>query len=583
MRKKILAVSALIIAITILFTGCRLFGMEISVSEPASETEAPVELIFTGYVASDTTTAPLYIMEEAPESMDSSDASATSESSAPSPAENPGYVYTEALQLLRGTAVEYVFTNEAEYIKVKYQDGEYYIKPENLVENAADVCLEKERYVRTSATVYADSDSFRPASYALAKKGTQLEITGYDYLDENGIPNRYKVNFLGDAEIRSGWILSKYLVETKEEADAVYNEDGIYDIHKDRAYDIELYGGYAKDLDYYPVEKPSIEGNELLTQAKAIYLNCAAVDDVYSYIDLAKEYGANAAVVDIKDGILAYYSNVAEELNPYAATAYYNSFDYYKQAINALNEAGIYTIGRIVVFNDDFYAADFPEECINNEYWPSAYSRNCWYYNVSLAIEAVRSFGFREIQFDYVRFPENAYGMSLDGADFKNTYGEEKAEAIQNFLYYACDALHAEGAYVSVDVFGECTDTYVTAYGQYYPAMSNVADVISGMPYTDHWGSEVDTWTEPYDILHQWAVRTYQRRLEVPTPAVDRTWITAYDTPYWDPEVDYDAEKISQQAKALSDGGLRGGFITWNSASDIYKYYEIGEAFSQSY
>ena len=44
--------------------------------------------------------------------------------------------------------------------------------------------------------------------------------------------------------------------------------------------------------------------------------------------------------------------------------------------------------------------------------------------------------GFNEIQFDYVRFPEDAYNMSIKGnSDFKNKYDEEKAEAVQNFLF----------------------------------------------------------------------------------------------------------------------------------------------------
>ena len=54
--------------------------------------------------------------------------------------------------------------------------------------------------------------------------------------------------------------------------------------------------------------------------------------------------------------------------------------------------------------------------------------------------------GFNEIQFDYVRFPEDAYNMSIKGnSDFKNKYDEEKAEAVQNFLFYATDQIHKEG------------------------------------------------------------------------------------------------------------------------------------------
>ena len=37
-------------------------------------------------------------------------------------------------------------------------------------------------------------------------------------------------------------------------------------------------------------------------------------------------------------------------------------------------------------------------------YWPSPYDRDVWYFNVELAKEAVKEFGFNEINFDYVRF-----------------------------------------------------------------------------------------------------------------------------------------------------------------------------------
>ena len=74
-----------------------------------------------------------------------------------------------------------------------------------------------------------------------------------------------------------------------------------------------------------------------------------------------------------------------------------------------------------------------------------------------------------------MRFPENAYRMSASGvADFKNKYNEEKCDTVQGFLIYACDMLHREGVYVSVDVFGESSFGYMPAYGQYWPAISNV-------------------------------------------------------------------------------------------------------------
>ena len=493
----------------------------------------------------------------------------------------------ENSELVRGKKVIYsgkkVNMNDNEYLLIKFDNKEYYVNAKQLVKNVKDVVLEKERYVRTSVTVYENETDSKIASFI--KKGNKLDITGYDKLLDDGNVNMYKIKY-NDTE---GYVYSKYLVNDKESADSVYNENGVYDIHKDRKFKgRELYGGKASTLDYYPYERVDFEDNKLLKKAKTMYLNAGTIGSIDSYLKIAKENGVNAIVVDIKDGALAYSSNVAKEISPTAYGTAINDNNSYKSAIDKIKDAGIYAIGRIVVFNDDHYGKDHPDDCISStassRLWPSAYSRGAWYYNVELAKEAVKEMGFNEIQFDYVRFPEDAYNMSIKGnSDFKNKYDEEKAEAVQNFLFYATDQIHKVGAYLSVDVFGECSGEYVTAYGQYWPAISNIVDAISSMPYTDHFGRSVDTWTNAYQTVYNWAKGAAARQKEIPTPAVARTWITAYDTPYWKPTVIYNASKIEDQVRALYDAGLDGGFITWNSASSLAKYEQIKTAFNKDY
>lgn len=493
----------------------------------------------------------------------------------------------ENSELVRGKKVIYsgkkVNMNDNEYLLIEFDNKEYYVNAKQLVKNVKDVVLEKERYVRTSVTVYENETDSKIASFI--KKGNKFDITGYDKLLDDGNVNMYKIKY-NDTE---GYVYSKYLVNDKESADSVYNENGVYDIHKDRKFKgRELYGGKASTLDYYPYERVEFEDNKLLKKAKTMYLNAGTIGSIDSYLKIAKENGVNAIVVDIKDGALAYSSNIAKEISPTAYATAINDNNSYKSAIDKIKDAGIYAIGRIVVFNDVHYGKDHPDDCISStassRLWPSAYSRGAWYYNVELAKEAVKEMGFNEIQFDYVRFPEDAYNMSIKGnSDFKNKYDEEKAEAVQNFLFYATDQIHKVGAYLSVDVFGECSGEYVTAYGQYWPAISNIVDAISSMPYTDHFGRGVDTWTNAYQTVYNWAKGAATRQKEIPTPAVARTWITAYDTPYWKPTVIYNASKIEDQVRALYDAGLDGGFITWNSASSLAKYEQIKTAFNKDY
>ena len=495
-------------------------------------------------------------------------------------------------EIYRGTKVKSGYVkksfgeeeNKKEYIEITIDNNPYYIEEKYLVTNDKDVIKEKKKYVRTTVTIYKNETDSKIAS--LIKKGSTIEVTGYDSYDEKGIVNMYQIK-QDDIE---GWAYGKYLVDTIEEAKENYNEKGVYDIHKDRHYSYELYGGKASTLDYYPYEKPDFKDNPLQKNAKTMYLNAGSnvINGIDSYLEIAKSSGVNAIVVDLKDGALGYPIGVAADYSPTAYGTAINSFEAYKSAIDKIKAAGIYVIGRIVVFNDPHYGKDHPEDCIqstvSSQLWPSGYSRGAWEYNVELAKNAVKDMGFNEIQFDYVRFPEAAYYMSQSpNTDFKNKYNEEKAEAIQNFLFYATDQLHKLDVYLSVDVFGECSSEYVTSYGQYWPAISNVVDAISSMPYTDHFGRNIDTWSNAYATVYNWALGAAKRQTEIPTPAVPRTWITAYDTPYWNPTVIYGAAKISDQAQALVNAGLDGGFITWNSASSLSKYYQIKDAFAKNY
>jgi len=493
--------------------------------------------------------------------------------------------YNEVSSVIRGKEViisqdstEY---NNQKYYKLRYNDNDYYILENNLVLDIKDVVMEDKMYVRTPVTIYKDFTN--PDIAGLAKKGSELEILGYDKLNEDGSVNMYNIK----TENQTGYVYSKYLVSTKEESLKNYDEDGLYKYHENRKFSYELYGGSSNNLDYYPYEKPEFEDNIMPDEVRSLYLNCwpGVLGNIDSYINLAKNTGVNAFVVDIKDGALAYESDVAKEYSP---TSYkYSGYtkEEYKAIIKKIKDAGFYVVGRIVVFNDPQFASDNASETIktnngNNTSWVSAYSRKAWEYNVKLSIEAVELFDFDEIQFDYIRFPEASYSWSSKGYDYRNTYNEEKAQAIQNFLFYATDQIHKYGVYVSADVFGESSYTYVSAYGQYWPAISNVVDAISGMPYTDHFNrNDASTWENPYSTVYSWALTAAARQKEIPTPAQARTWLTAYDTPNWNPYVIYGANEFKAQINALDDAGLIGGYITWNGASSYSKYASIISAF----
>lgn len=504
--------------------------------------------------------------------------------------------YNETLQIARGTKVEIIesITNEnKEYYKIKYNNTEYLVFKENVVNSEDDIILEKEMYVRTPVTIYESEDSIK--ILGMAKKGEKLDIVGYNKVNEDGSISMYKIKY-NDID---GYVYGKYLVNNKELSLVNYDEDGNYQIHKKRG--DSFGGGDAGNLDYYPYEKAKFENNVMPDEVRALYLNSGVVSNVDAYIKIAKNSGINAFVVDIKDNTSPAYP--AKAMQEYSITNYnkaINSYETYKKAIKKLKDEGFYVIGRITVFKDSYYAKDHPEDTIKDNntnssynhdgsYWPSAFKRNVWEYNVKLAIESVQEMGFNEIQFDYVRFPDRTGNLEKKGViNFGNVYKEDKAQAIQQFVMYACDEIHKHNSYVSIDVFGESAHNYVTAYGQYWAAISNVADVISGMPYPDHfsaheYGFNEVVWTIPYKLLNLWGNNfVMKRQKEIPTPAIVRTWIQTYDT-YKNPKVIYDSYMIKEEIKGLYDAGLKGGFMTWNGSSNLSKYDSVKSAFGGNY
>lgn len=504
--------------------------------------------------------------------------------------------YKESTKIVRGSEVfAYKYKEKVDdviYIKIKYNDKFYLIEENNLTTDREKIIKEKELYVRTSSTIYKESDSSKISSFV--KKGEKLEILGYDKINSDGSVNKYKIKY-NDIE---GYVYGKYLVSSKEESLKVYDENGIQDyMAKMGDY---LGGGSAVNLDYYPYEKPKFEDNVMPDEVRSLYINSGAVRNIDDYIDFAINNNINAFVIDIKDNTSpAYNSPVMKE---YSKTNYekaLNDYEDYKEYVKKAKDAGIYVIGRITTFKDSYFVNDHREVAIKNSsslepfshngsYWPSAYNRYVWEFNVELAKEAVTEIGFNEIQFDYVRFPDRTTKLENSGViDLQNVYDEEKAGALQAFVMYACDEIHAVGAYVSIDVFGESASNYVTAYGQFWPAISNVADVISGMPYPDHfnaheYGIEEVVWTVPYKLLDKWSKYVVSKQEIIPTPASVRTWIQTYNATKA-PSVIYDADKISEQIQALYDNDLTGGYMTWNSSSNLLKYKEVSYAFRKVY
>ena len=487
--------------------------------------------------------------------------------------------------LTRGTEVHYVLADmDSDGAYVRVVNGETYVLLEK-----QHLALRYEDAVQVD-TVYAlrgmsllDETGAVPG--CAVEKGMALTVTGFDGLDDDGAVLRWRVS----CDRGEGYIAADNVRMTEEEALAQYDET-LYQLHASRG--DSWGGGDAAGLDYYPVEKGPIPGNDMPDEVRALYLNGSAVQYADSYVQAAEGSGVNAFVVDIVDGTaVSYASPVMQQYSPSAYAAAQDTMEGFRANVQKLRDAGYYVIGRITVFNDAHLAADHPEYVISDldgtplkissMYWPSAYNRTVWQYKTELALEAA-ALGFNEIQFDYIRFPDGAYKYEKAGTiDYRNTYGESKAQAVQRFLLYAAERLHKAGYYISGDVFGECANAYVTACGQYWPAISSVVDAISGMPYPDHYSAQGDykPWEHPYTTVYNFGESAMARQSETASPAAVRTWIQCYNA-IREPYNHYGAAELGDEVRALRDAGCTGGFMTWNGASDIDKYAEVISALS---
>ncbi len=332
-------------------------------------------------------------------------------------------------------------------------------------------------------------------------------------------------------------------------------------------------------VDYSPQEKTEGYINNPKVDVRGIYVTgYKAGGSIDSLIELTKRTEINTFVIDVKDdnGNMLFFSETAEKYVPSA-----NKRPYVKDPealVRKLKENDIYVIARIVTFKSPRYSREYPDRSIvykgtgtlfksrDGISWASPYDRELWDYNLGVALEAAK-YGFDEIQFDYVRFPDT--GSKVDkNLDFRNTQDENKTQAIQGFLKYAYDKLSAEEVYVSADVFGwTATAIGDVGIGQHWEAMTNVVDYMCPMIYPSHYGqnnfglSVPDAF--PYETIDRSMKDAIKRNNNVETPAHLRPWIQDFSAPWVKGWIPYGDREVALQIKALKDNNIN-EYILWN-------------------
>jgi hypothetical protein len=232
----------------------------------------------------------------------------------------------------------------------------------------------------------------------------------------------------------------------------------------------------------------------LPSEVRGVHVSIALASQpgqIDSYLALA---GLNTLEVDVKDengeiGFMLPATSLARKIGA--------SRPYYKAARLAAKTraAGVYLIGRVVVFEDPILARAQPALAIQRDDgsewknsaglgWANPYDKRVWDYNVQVATAAARA-GFDEIQFDYVRFPSDG---DVEAAVYPGRASEAPSWTIARFVHYASARLRKLGVRVSVDVFG-LSATRDLGIGQVPRRISQYVDAVYPMVYPSHYGS----------------------------------------------------------------------------------------------
>jgi hypothetical protein len=391
-------------------------------------------------------------------------------------------------------------------------------------------------------------------------KGSAVNIVE-EKKDEAG-KSWYKVSYEAANGSIEGWIAAEYTV-------------------KDRA---ELLSETLRKLDFSSQNKTHEYPGNPRVEAKGIYLTLysASNDRLDKLIEMTKRTEINTFVIDVKDdnGHMLFPTKAAEKYSPDA-----NKNATVKDIaalIKKLKDNNIYTVARIVSFKDPTYTKHHPERAIirkesgkpftNSDglIWASAYDKDLWAYNLEVSKEAAEA-GFNEIQFDYVRFPASNGGKLDKSLDYRNTSGESKPQAIQDYLKYAREQLSPLNVYISADVYGlvgSVSDDM--SLGQYWEAVSNVVDYISPMMYPSHYANQTyglsvpDAY--PYETVYHSTKDSVARNKNIVTPAGIRPWIQAFTAPWVPGHISYSDKQVEDQIRALEENGVK-EYLLWNAGN----------------
>ncbi len=312
---------------------------------------------------------------------------------------------------------------------------------------------------------------------------------------------------------------------------------------------------------------------------RGIYLNAWVFGSpqFYDLVALADTTEINAFVIDVKDdrGYVTYPSSV-----PTAISVGANSQVRVRNVRNRLaimREHGIYPIARIVVAKDPMLAEGKPDWAIRDSrggLWRDALSLkwvdpnqdSVWIYAADIAAEAV-TLGFRELQFDYIRFPDESAEQMQYAIFPAHETGVSMRQVIYRQLSYLRSRAEHLGVPFTVDVFGLTTSaTGDMGIGQNWTDLVRLADVVLPMIYPSHYPRNAYGIAfpnaEPYRTVRAALTAGLRRIEQLQASARIRPYLQSFSIR----GVVYRAAELREQIRAVEDVGLT-DWVFWNASA----------------
>jgi len=330
--------------------------------------------------------------------------------------------------------------------------------------------------------------------------------------------------------------------------------------------------------DFASIRLPAPPPGEAPAAVRALYMNAwiFSSDRFFDLLALADTTEINSFIIDVKDerGFLTYHSSIPTAVEIGASRMARSANVQERLAI--LKDHDIHPIARIVVAKDTMLANHKPGWSVRDadgglwhdrfgDPWVDAYCDSVWIYASDIAAEAVL-LGFREIQFDYVRFPDEP-AENLERAIFNSRRpGESRREGIRRNLQLAARRVRALGVPFTVDVFGLATSARNDlGIGQYWEDVLATTDAVLPMVYPSHYhaGSYGIPWpnAEPYEVVRRALEDGLERAAAVEGAARIRPFLQSFSIR----RVVYTAAEVRAQIRAVEDLGLT-DWAFWNAS-----------------